>query len=465
MRRLSGKSSPLPESSGKLCHFPEQVLLTPIPKTSQNHGEVAGFGKKTNCFDVVWTDAFPSLYGNSPGVRSCLPLLSTRSLPSPWFPNELRWLAKELRPLLHMHLGSFCCITTGSLLGLLTPLVLRWLIDEIIPHKQAGLLLVSVALIFLGYQGRTVLTSLGSYLMLSAAQRTGLSLRMVLLKHLDTLSADYYESTSLGAAIYPLKEPIDEISYFGSDLLPAVLRLLLTTSFTVATMFALSPALTLAILPLVPAFLVVRQRFRERLTADSDMTQGERRAWSAFLEEHLCSVIPVQLLGQQKRQERRAFQRLARLVRSQQRLFRTSGWFTVASSVAVVLSMCAVIGLGGLKVLAGTLSVGGLVAFYSFIVQLFEPLSGAAELYAGAQKTFASIRQLQATLALRPTIGDAPVAVRLPQPRSAQIDIAAVEFGYSNQRDLLHIPSLRISSGEKIAIIGTHGPEKGPQRR
>ena len=40
--------------------------------------------------------------------------------------------------------------------------------------------------------------------------------------------------------------------------------------------------------------------------------------------------------------------------------------------------MCAVIGYGGLRVLAGALSVGSLVAFYSFVTQLFDPLSGAA---------------------------------------------------------------------------------------
>ena len=72
----------------------------------------------------------------------------------------------------------------------------------------------------------------------------GLTLRVRLLEHLDTLSADYYEDTPVGAAMYPLKEPIDEISYFGSDLLPAILRMLLTTAFTLAAMSALSPVLT-----------------------------------------------------------------------------------------------------------------------------------------------------------------------------------------------------------------------------
>jgi len=114
--------------------------------------------------------------------------------------------------------------------------VLKWLIDQIIPQKKIGLLLLAVGLIFLGYQGRTALTSVGNFLMLTAAQKMGLTLRVSLLRHLDTLSAEYYENTPVGSVMYPLKEPVEEVSYFGSDLLPAILRMLLTTSFTLATM-------------------------------------------------------------------------------------------------------------------------------------------------------------------------------------------------------------------------------------
>jgi len=69
---------------------------------------------------------------------------------------------------------------------------------------------------------------------------------MSLLGRLDTLSAEYYEDTPVGSVMYPLKEPIEEVSYFGSDILPAILRMFLTVSFTLVTMFVLSPLLTLA---------------------------------------------------------------------------------------------------------------------------------------------------------------------------------------------------------------------------
>ena len=386
----------------------------------------------------------------------------TQQRRSHWFrlPAELAWLIKEIRPLLHWHLASFLCITAGSLLALLSPLLLKWLIDGIIPQRRIGLLLLAVALIFLGHQGRVALTSLGSYLMLIASEKMGLTLRVRLLEHLDTLSADYYEDTPVGAAMYPLKEPIEEISYFGSDLLPAILRLLLTTSFTLAAMSALSPVLTLTVLPLIPVFLVTRQYFRRMLASNADTAQNDRLAWSSFLEEHLSSVISIQLLGQEKRQERRAFRLLARSVRSEQQLYRTATWFTVWSSLAVVLAMSAVIGYGGKSVLTGTLSIGSLVAFYGFVTQLFDPLSGASDLYARAQKTFASIRQVHAALSLRPSVTNAAGALMLSRQHPADVEFSAVEFGYTRNKNLLHIPSLRILAGEHIAIAGENGAGK-----
>jgi ABC-type multidrug transport system fused ATPase/permease subunit len=379
-------------------------------------------------------------------------------------PGELRWLTKQIRPFVAWHVASFLCMTVGSLLALLTPLVLKWLIDQVLPQRETGLLLAAALLILLSYQGRTALTSFGNYLTLTAAQKMALRLRMDILRHLDKLSADYYESTPPGAVMYPLKEPIEEVAYFGSDLLPAILRMCLTTGFTVVTMLVLSPVLTFAILPLIPLFLVARQHFRSKLSSDSDSVQTNLVEWNGFLEEHISSVLPIQLLGQEARQERRAFRLLAQTTRSYLALFRTASWFTVWTSMAMVLAMSAVVGYGGWSVIAGTLSLGSLVAFYSFVTQLFDPLTGAAELYARAQRTFASIRQLQGIYAMRPSVTEARVSGSFPVGDWG-LEFIAVEFGYERQKSTLVVPSLRIAAGERIVIVGENGAGKSTLAR
>jgi ABC-type multidrug transport system fused ATPase/permease subunit len=295
-------------------------------------------------------------------------------------------------------------------------------------------------------------------------QKMALRMRMDLLRHVDRLSADYHENTPPGAAMYPLQEPIDEVAYLGSELLPSILRMGLTVGITLTTMFVLSPVLSLAILPLLPVFVATRQHFCAKLRSHGDTVQCRLAAWSSFIEEHISAVLAIQLLGQETRQERKAFRLLARTAHSRFRLFQTGVYFTVLTTVAVVIAMTMVIGYGGWKVIVGTLSLGSLVAFYSFVTQLFEPLNGAAELYARAQRTFAGIRQLQAVWALRPTVTDSFLPVQFPK-HDWGLEFTAVEFGYDGRKNVLRIPSLHIATGEKIVMVGENGSGKSTLAR
>jgi ABC-type bacteriocin/lantibiotic exporter with double-glycine peptidase domain len=377
-----------------------------------------------------------------------------------WIPDELPWLWKQVRPFLRWNILSFLCTVFGTLLGLFNPLVMKWFIDQVLPHKDFTWLLVLVALLFFSYQAKTLLNSLGAYLTLNAAQQMTIRLRMRVLRHLDLQSANYYETTPIGSAIYPLKEPIEEIAYFGSDLLPCILRVLLTTCFTLAAMLMLSARLTVTVIPLFPVFLIARRYFRHKLRVDSDAVQQGRLVWNEFLQEHIPAVNQLQLLRQERRQERRAFRFLSANIRLERKLFRTGSWFSLFNSFFLVLAMSWVLGFGGWRVMSGVLSVGSLIAFYAFVTQLFEPLSSAAEIYARLQRTFASIRQVQAVLNLRPRITNFSCARRFDEKRLWQIDLDSVEFAYRRQKGILQIPILRIASGTQIAITGENGAGK-----
>lgn len=393
-------------------------------------------------------------------LESALALQTGRMRISSWIPPELRWLSRQVWPFVRWHIASFLCISLGSFLALLSPLVLKWLIDNIIPSRKVGPLLGAVALIFVCHQGRAMLSSLGAYLTTVAAQRLALNLRLELLRHLDTLSSDYQESTPVGSSMYPLKEPIDEISCLGSDLLPAIVRTLMATILTLGTMLVLNARITLAVLPLIPIFIATRNYFRARLEHDAETVQHNQLAWGTFLQEHISSISAIQMLRKERRQERTAFCLMGTAARSMAKLFQTGMWFTCSTSFTIAVAMAAVVGYGGWNVLIGNLTVGGLVAFYTYLTQLFEPLSGAAEVYLRVQKTFASIRRVRTVLAMEPTVRSASTASKFPINCSWNIDMTDVRFAYPRNGALLSIPRLEIGAGEIIAIIGHNGAGK-----
>src|SRR5258708_25707198 len=83
---------------------------------------------------------------------------------------------------------------------------------------------------------------------------------------------------------------------------PYALQSLLSSILVVRRMFLLNARLTALALPLVPAFFVVRRWFEPKLHKAADSAQREAGRESSFLQEHLASVVQLQLLNCQKRQ-------------------------------------------------------------------------------------------------------------------------------------------------------------------
>ena len=376
------------------------------------------------------------------------------------FPPELRWLFPKVKPQLLFHMASFFCVTVSSLLGLVTPFSIRWLIDSILPSHDLPLLIVAIGLIFASYEGRAVFSALGGYLTFRATQGTALSLRLSLLRHIGSLSADYFDRTPVGELLYPFERPIDEISYFGSDLLPSILRTAVSAAATLSAMAVLSPKLTFVVVPLLPAFLALRHCYRTRIGHQADLVQTARNKFSSFLGEHLSALTEIQLLGQTEPREREASELLTKAIGRQDILYRTGSFFSAFSNLAIVSGMAAVLACGSLMVFDGQLTTGTLIAFYGLVIQLFEPLSTATETYARAQRAFSSIRQIQRVFAIAPAVEEHRHAKPIPSGVPLHVTFRNVSFGYPGNGDVIRIPSLEIREGERIAIIGPNGAGK-----
>ncbi len=308
--------------------------------------------------------------------------------------SEIRWLASQVKPFLRLHFSSYFCIVVASILVLIDPLIVRLLIDDVIPQRRVSWLPLVAAALFLTYAGRMGFDSLAAILNFRAVQKMTFRSRLSLLRHLQRLSAEYHDNRPLGDTLHRLQIDVDQVGTLSGEVIPSALRMVTVFTLVMTTMLVLNYRLTAIVLPLIPVFILVRRRFHERLRQASDSVQEQSGKMIGFLEEHLSSIVQVQLLSCEQREARRFARLSGGAVRAQIKRRTTELLFSSFLYLIIVVGMAGVLCYGGYQVMMGTLTAGGLVAFYGYTLQLFIPLYGVVDIYSKLQRAGASVRRL-----------------------------------------------------------------------
>ena len=374
--------------------------------------------------------------------------------------RELRWLVSQVKPFLRLHLGSYFCIVIASTLVLIDPLIIRLLIDEVIPNRRVSWLPLVAIAFFFTYMGRLSFDSLAGMLNFRAVQKMTFRSRLKLLRHLQRLSAEYHDNRSLGDTLHRLQNDVDQVGTLSGEVIPTALRMLTVFTLVMITMLLLNYRLTAIVLPLIPVFIIVRRRFHHRLRAASDTVQEQSGKVTGFLEEHLSAIVQVQLLSCEQREARRFARLSGHAVRAQIKRRATELFFSSLLYLIIVIGMAGVLCYGGYQVITGTLTAGSLVAFYGYTLQLFIPLYGVVDIYSKLQRAGASVRRLMEIAEADAILRDRPGARTLAPAASAAIELKEVSFNYREERPVLEAISLRVNPGERVALAGTSGNGK-----
>jgi ABC-type bacteriocin/lantibiotic exporter with double-glycine peptidase domain len=351
-------------------------------------------------------------------------------------------------------------IVLSSSMFLLDPLLLKWLIDRILPRKDFHLLLLAIAGFFGIYVCRLGLSTMAGLVSFRTVQKLVFRIRLSILEQMNRLSADYHETTPIGEKLYRMEQDVDQVAELGSSLVPYALQTTFNAIFVVGTMFLLDFKLTCMVLPLVPLFFVSRRYFEAQLREASDSAQEQSGKESSFLQEHLASVIQIQLLHQERNQTQLFLDRAtARLKALNHRnlveiLFRTS------YMAVITLSTIAILGYGSYQVFVGVLTVGGLVASYSYIARLFDPLNAAVEIYSRLNRMSTSIRRILEVIETAPGVGERQRAVDLVPPVRGFVELKDVSFSYRAGERVLQKLNIKLEAGERVALVGISGSGK-----
>jgi ABC-type bacteriocin/lantibiotic exporter with double-glycine peptidase domain len=373
---------------------------------------------------------------------------------------DLEWLLRQLRRYLTVYVASVACLTSAALLSLVDPLVMRWLIDTVLPQKDVHRLIVAACIFVLIYVSRLLLSNLSGLLDLRATQATVLRLRSSLYRKLNILSAEYHEERPAGDSQFRIEQDVSQIGELGTDFLVTTVRLLTVSGLTLITMFILDPALTAAVLPLIPPFILLRRRYQTRLRAESEAVQSRSARRSCFLQEYLPAVVQVQLLGLENSSALQFFRLAKDAMNAIIHRKKSEIVFGIGSISFMFVGFGVLLGYGGDQVLRGVLTIGGLVAFYTYASRLFEPLVNVVDIDIKVHRMRVSVRRVLEVLNNRPTVRNISEAVRLHGETSGILDLENVGFGYCTDKQILVRLSFTARPGEKLAIVGRTGSGK-----
>jgi ABC-type bacteriocin/lantibiotic exporter with double-glycine peptidase domain len=373
---------------------------------------------------------------------------------------QLRWFLSQLRPLFWAHLLSVLLIIISSLTFLVDPLIMKWLIDVVLPKGDKGLLFLAAGGIAGVYLCQVVCSAFGGVLSFQTVQKLIFSIRLALLQQINQLSADYHETTPLGEKLYRMEQDVDQVAELGSTMVPYLLQTAVTAVFVMSAMFVLNFRLACILIPLMPIFVLVQRRYQTRLQRAADSAQDKSSKENNFLQEHLTSIVQIQLLHQQEHQTLAFISQARAKIDALHHRNRQEIWFRTWYLGVVAVGSITILSYGGYQVFVGALTVGGFVAFYSYLARLFGPLGAAVDIYSRLNRLDSSVRRILEIIDEKPSVCESPAAVVLPRAVSGEIAFEKVLFRYRSGPPVLSGLDLKIRTGETVALVGISGSGK-----
>jgi ABC-type bacteriocin/lantibiotic exporter with double-glycine peptidase domain len=331
--------------------------------------------------------------------------LSTRS--------EWGWFYRENRPFFRFYAVGLICAAASSGGSLVQPLIMKWLIDDILPHRRWGAVVVAAGLFFAASLGRAAVASLGAFINMLGVKRMRFHLQLRLVKHVQSLSADFHARHAVGDLVQRLEGDVNVLATFASDALPTLSRMTVGTLMAVAVMFYLDWRLSSVVVPLLPIFVYHRHRYRGILRRRADAVREATDRQSSVLQEMLTGAIQIQLLGAEHRLAREYMRASLHTMKREIEQRRSEVFYSLISISIIGLAVALIIAYGGLRVLSGALTMGGLVAFYGYIGSVFAPMNEAILMFAQIVRVQSSIHRLRAIEDTPEIVRDAPDAVPL----------------------------------------------------
>ncbi|HYL62483.1 MAG TPA: ABC transporter ATP-binding protein [Candidatus Methylomirabilis sp.] len=344
------------------------------------------------------------------------------------------------------------------------------------PHSRHALGIYCLLLIGL-VSLRAVLSFYTRWILIGVSRDIEFDIRGDLLNRLLLLEPEFYVRNRTGDLMSRATNDLNSvrmvlgpgIMYSGQTIIGMILA--------VALMSQLSPSLTLWILLPVPFVAVVVQRFGKIIHELYEKIQASLATLSAKVQENLSGVRVVRAYAQEEAEIRSFDEPNREYVSRNVKLIRTWSMFMPSLQAMIGVTFLIVLWQGGHLVLTGGMSIGGLIAFYSFLGILVWPMIALGWVTNIFQRGAASVGRLNYILAAKPQIDDRAATIPATTQLDGEIQFRNLTFTYPTTMSggsakpggngtaggnpaVLQDINLTIPAGSTLAIVGPTGSGK-----
>jgi len=371
-------------------------------------------------------------------------------------------------------------IVIDSLLTVASPLLLKNLIDHgVIPKNSA---LVTKLALLVGFLA--VLDAGVNLISRWFSSRIGEGLiyemRTKVFEHIQRQSIAFFTRTQTGALISRINSDVIGAQNAFTDTLSGVLSNFLTMSLIVAAMILLSWQITIISLLLLPIFLLPTKWVGKQIQMLTLKSFSLNAEMSSIMTErfNVSGALLVSLYGRPEN-EKRNFRSKARNVADigiQTAMLSRVFYLTILSIAAIATAIA--YGIGGHLAIAGSISVGSLLAITTLLARLYGPLTALTNVRVDVMTALVSFERVFEVLDLEPMVKDEPEAldisldqpsvsfdhVTFSYPKAAEISLASLEMAAKKEivetGVILEDISFFCAPGTLTAIVGPSGAGK-----
>jgi ABC-type multidrug transport system fused ATPase/permease subunit len=373
--------------------------------------------------------------------------------------DQFRRLLRYLRPYRKRLALAVCLLMCSSLTPIAMPLIVRFTIDDVLPHKRWGALNLVFFMVLGLYAVRGIISFILNYLIGWLGQRVVFDLRFQSYRHLNRLSLAYYDTRQTGKIMARLMGDIDFIQQMISGGFVTFLADLFGVFAILVVLFSMQWRLALLAICVVPLYVLNYKVFIRHIRPLSVELRERWDAMLGVLQEKLTGITVVKAFVRED-YETEQFMKTVKdnftLGMKQMKLNRSLGAF---AQVIRAFGTGMVYWYAGILILHHRMHIGELLAFNGLIASLYDPAVRLVDFNVTVQWTGAAMERVFETLDTRPEITDAPHAIAIRQMRGA-VELQHVTFGYDSDHPVLHDINIRIAPGEIIAIVGPSGAGK-----